>query len=43
MPAVEENRWTLPLLLSFTAGYVDTAGFLALQGLSSQLTSPATS
>jgi uncharacterized membrane protein YoaK (UPF0700 family) len=33
MPAVEENRWTLPLLLSFTAGYVDTAGFLALQGL----------
>lgn len=23
----------LPLLLSFTAGYVDTAGFLALQGL----------
>ena len=33
MPTVEENRWTLPLLLSFTAGYVDTAGFLALQGL----------
>jgi uncharacterized membrane protein YoaK (UPF0700 family) len=33
MPAVEENRWTLPLLLSFTAGYVDTVGFLALQGL----------
>jgi hypothetical protein len=33
MPAVEENRWTLPLLPSFTAGYVDTAGFLALQGL----------
>jgi uncharacterized membrane protein YoaK (UPF0700 family) len=33
MPAVEKNRWTLPLLLSFTAGYVDTAGFLALQGL----------
>jgi uncharacterized membrane protein YoaK (UPF0700 family) len=33
MPAIEENRWTLPLLLSFTAGYVDTAGFLALQGL----------
>jgi len=33
IPTVEENRWTLPLLLSFTAGYVDTAGFLALQGL----------
>ena len=33
MPAVDENRWMLPLLLSFTAGYVDTAGFLALQGL----------
>jgi uncharacterized membrane protein YoaK (UPF0700 family) len=28
-----EMRLTLPLLLSFTAGYVDTAGFLALQGL----------
>jgi uncharacterized membrane protein YoaK (UPF0700 family) len=27
------NRWTLPLLLSLNAGYVDTAGFLALQGL----------
>ena len=33
MPAVEEYRWTLPLLPSFTAGYVGTAGFLALQGL----------
>src|SRR5258706_12460265 len=33
MRAVEENRWTLPLLLSFTAGYVDTASYLALQGL----------
>jgi len=28
-----QNRLLLPLLLSFTAGYVDTAGFLALQGL----------
>jgi uncharacterized membrane protein YoaK (UPF0700 family) len=27
------NRPTLPLLLSLNAGYVDTAGFLALQGL----------
>lgn len=27
------NRILLPLLLSLTAGYVDTAGFLALQGL----------
>jgi uncharacterized membrane protein YoaK (UPF0700 family) len=26
-------RWILPLLLSLTAGYVDTAGFLSLQGL----------
>jgi uncharacterized membrane protein YoaK (UPF0700 family) len=26
-------RTLLPLVLSFTAGYVDTAGFLALQGL----------
>jgi uncharacterized membrane protein YoaK (UPF0700 family) len=33
MPAVDENRWMLPLLLSLTAGYVDTAAFLALQGL----------
>jgi uncharacterized membrane protein YoaK (UPF0700 family) len=33
MPGGEINRLTLPLLLSFTAGYVDTAGFLALQGL----------
>ena len=28
-----QNRLLLPLLLSVTAGYVDTAGFLALQGL----------
>ncbi|RZN33755.1 YoaK family protein [Bradyrhizobium sp. Leo121] len=28
-----ENRSLLPLVLSLTAGYVDTAGFLALQGL----------
>ena len=28
-----QNRLLLPLLLSMTAGYVDTAGFLALQGL----------
>jgi uncharacterized membrane protein YoaK (UPF0700 family) len=28
-----ENRSILPLVLSLTAGYVDTAGFLALQGL----------
>ena len=28
-----ENRATLPLPLSLNAGYVDTAGFLALQGL----------
>jgi uncharacterized membrane protein YoaK (UPF0700 family) len=27
-------RRSLPLLLSLNAGYVDTAGFLALQGLS---------
>src|ERR1700740_2957385 len=33
MTAAEKNQWMLPLLLSFTAGYVDTAGFLALQGL----------
>lgn len=33
MTTAQESRWTLPLLLSFTAGYVDTAGFLALQGL----------
>src|SRR5246127_2094061 len=33
MTAAEQNQWMLPLLLSFTAGYVDTAGFLALQGL----------
>jgi uncharacterized membrane protein YoaK (UPF0700 family) len=29
---VSPKPW-LPLLLSFTAGYVDTSGFLALQGL----------
>jgi uncharacterized membrane protein YoaK (UPF0700 family) len=28
-----ESKSTLPLLMSFNAGYVDTAGFLALQGL----------
>ena len=27
------SRTTLPILLSLNAGYVDTAGFLALQGL----------
>ncbi|MGA2289384.1 YoaK family protein [Bradyrhizobium sp.] len=31
--AASETRATLPLLLSLNAGYVDTAGFLALQGL----------
>ncbi|MGY8661392.1 YoaK family protein [Bradyrhizobium sp. UFLA05-109] len=33
MAAGAQNRLLLPLLLSCTAGYVDTAGFLALQGL----------
>jgi len=33
MSADTEDRSTLPLLLSLTAGYVDTAGFLALLGL----------
>lgn len=33
MVTVFENRATLPLLLSLNAGYVDTAGFLAFQGL----------
>ena len=33
MPVVVQKASLLPLLLSFTAGYVDTAGFLALQGL----------
>jgi uncharacterized membrane protein YoaK (UPF0700 family) len=33
MPAIAEKGLLLPLLLSFTAGYVDTVGFLALQGL----------
>ena len=32
MPAAN-SRPTLPLLLSLNAGFVDTAGFLALQGL----------
>src|ERR1700752_1346284 len=31
--AAFEMRAALPLVLSFNAGYVDTAGFLALQGL----------
>ncbi|MCC8937531.1 DUF1275 domain-containing protein [Bradyrhizobium sp. Arg68] len=31
--AIDQNRPLVPLLLSFSAGYVDTAGFLALQGL----------
>jgi uncharacterized membrane protein YoaK (UPF0700 family) len=31
--ALARLRVTLPLLLSFNAGFVDTAGFLALQGL----------
>src|ERR1700742_4531599 len=31
--AVSETRATIPLLMSLNAGYVDTAGFLALQGL----------
>ena len=31
--AAPENKSTLPLLLSLNAGYVDTAGYLALQGL----------
>ena len=33
MVTLLENRPSLPLLLSLNAGYVDTAGFLALQGL----------
>jgi uncharacterized membrane protein YoaK (UPF0700 family) len=33
MVTMFESRATLPLLLSLNAGYVDTAGFLALQGL----------
>jgi uncharacterized membrane protein YoaK (UPF0700 family) len=33
MAAVPGHRNALPLLLSLNAGYVDTAGFLALQGL----------
>ena len=31
--AADARNLLLPLLLSLTAGYVDTAGFLALQGL----------
>src|SRR5580692_2982473 len=31
--AGSDTRVALPLLLSLNAGYVDTAGFLALQGL----------
>src|SRR5246500_2490493 len=31
--AAFETRAALPLVLSFNAGYVDTAGFLTLQGL----------
>src|ERR1700742_2607767 len=33
MPANTEHWRALPLLLSLNAGFVDTAGFLALQGL----------
>jgi uncharacterized membrane protein YoaK (UPF0700 family) len=33
MVTLLENRPALPLLLSLNAGYVDTAGFLLLQGL----------
>ncbi|MBR0781131.1 YoaK family protein [Bradyrhizobium iriomotense] len=33
MATETQDRLLLPLLLSLTAGYVDTAGFLALQGL----------
>src|SRR5262252_8728226 len=33
MSAERDWQWILPLLLSLAAGYVDTAGFLALQGL----------
>jgi uncharacterized membrane protein YoaK (UPF0700 family) len=33
MAADAQNRLPLPLLLSFPAGYVDTAGFLALHRL----------
>src|SRR5215475_7905236 len=33
MAAASGTRNALPLLLSLNAGYVDTAGFLALQGL----------
>lgn len=33
---------TVPMLLSFNGGYVDTAGYLALQGLFTALR-PATS
>jgi uncharacterized membrane protein YoaK (UPF0700 family) len=30
---VKRMRWTLPSVLSFTAGYADASGFLALKGL----------
>ena len=33
MRALQQLKPTLPVLLSFNGGYVDTAGFLALQGL----------
>jgi uncharacterized membrane protein YoaK (UPF0700 family) len=33
MATASQNHIALPLLLSLNAGYVDTAGFLALQGL----------
>src|SRR5215813_5901579 len=33
MSAERDWRWILPLLLSLDAGFVDTAGFLALHGL----------
>jgi uncharacterized membrane protein YoaK (UPF0700 family) len=32
-----EAARTLPLLLSFEAGYIDKVGFLALQGLSRRM------
>jgi uncharacterized membrane protein YoaK (UPF0700 family) len=33
MTAATANRPALPLIFSLNAGYVDTAGFLALHGL----------
>jgi uncharacterized membrane protein YoaK (UPF0700 family) len=39
---VVQLKPTLPVLLSFNGGYVDTAGYLALQGLfTSSSSSPA--